>query len=67
MPGLFAYKLVAYKKEGYIKKLTPVSFVGRDAKFSCFIYGNMVLKVLVQGLSPGFRSSRLFGHVEKAS
>ena len=41
MPGLFAYKLVAYKNEGYVQILTPVSFVGRDAKSFCFIYNNM--------------------------
>ena len=41
MPGLFAYKVIAYKNEGYMQILTPVSFVERDAKCSCLIYSNM--------------------------
>ena len=40
---MFAYKLVAYKikRNGIYKILKSVSFVGRDAKCSCFIYSNV--------------------------
>ena len=45
MQGLFVYKLVAYKKEGYKQNIeTLFSFVGRDAKCSYFIYCNMFLQ-----------------------
>ena len=44
MPDCLLLNWFPIKKKGIYKILTPVSFVGRVAKCSCFIYSNMFQK-----------------------
>ena len=48
MPGLFAYKLVAYKKEGYIKNIDPCFLFREGCQMLLFHLEKHVLITVLQ-------------------